>query len=71
MDGDMENSDYDIVSDITRINAIIFKEKYDYKGTKNASAGAIKNMLSGKKIDPLFPDNSSDTNSSDANSPDG
>lgn len=43
----MTNSDYDIVSDITKINAIIFKEKYDYKGTKNASARAISNMLAG------------------------
>ncbi len=55
MDGDMTNSDYDIVSDITKINAIIFKEKYDYKGTKNASARAISNMLAGWSVAPLFP----------------
>ena len=54
MDGDITNSDYDIVSDITRINAIIFKEKYDYTGAKNHSAGAIANMLSGKPIASLF-----------------
>ncbi len=55
MDGDTANSDYDIVSDITRINTIIFKEKYDYVGTKNASAGAIASMLAGQAIAPLFP----------------
>ena len=31
MDGDTANSDYDILSDITRINTLIFKEKYEYK----------------------------------------
>lgn len=55
MDWDLINSDYDIVSDITKINAIIFKEKYDYKGTKNASARAISNMLAWWSVSPLFP----------------
>jgi hypothetical protein len=54
MDGDTANSDYDILTDITRINAIIFKEKYDYTGTKNASAGAIASMLAGNPVAPLF-----------------
>lgn len=31
MDGDTANSDYDILADVTRINTIIFKEKYEYK----------------------------------------
>ncbi len=55
MDGDNSNSDYDIISDIARINTIIFKEKYDYIGTKNASAQAISKMLVGTSIAPLFP----------------
>lgn len=54
MDGDTANSDYDILTDITRINAIIFKEKYDYTGTKNANAGAIASMLAGNPVAPLF-----------------
>lgn len=29
-DGDTENSDYDIVADIEKINAILFTEKLDY-----------------------------------------
>ena len=55
MDGDIANSDYDIASDIARINSIIFKQRYDYIGTKNASAQAIADLLSGKAIAPLFP----------------
>lgn len=53
MDGDTANSDYDIASDISRINSIIFKQRYDYIGTKNASAQAIADLLSGKSIAPL------------------
>lgn len=30
-DADTTNSDYDIVADIEKINAIIFAEKLDYK----------------------------------------
>lgn len=55
MDGDTANSDYDILSDITRINTIIFKEKYEYKWTKNATAQAVADMLVGKVVAPLFP----------------
>lgn len=55
MDGDTSNSDYDIISDIAKINTIIFKEKYDYTGTKNASAQAIGKMLAGTLVAPLFP----------------
>jgi hypothetical protein len=31
MDGDTANSDYDILTDISRINQVIFSEKYEYK----------------------------------------
>ena len=55
LDGDTANSDYDILTDITRINSIIFKEKIPYTGTKNASALAIADLLAGKSITPLLP----------------
>jgi hypothetical protein len=55
MDGDTNNSDYDILSDITRINGIIFKEKYDYTGTKNWAAKSVASMMAGNPIAPLFP----------------
>lgn len=55
LDGDTANSDYDILADITRINTIIFKEKYPYTGTKNASARAIAGLLRGDPIAPLWP----------------
>ncbi len=72
MDGDTSNSDYDIVADITRINAIIFKEKYDYKWTKNATAKAIASMLSGKPIASLFQWNEGTNNTwSSATNPNG
>lgn len=48
LDGDTANSDYDLLADITRINSIIFKEKYDYTGTRNATSRAIADMLAGK-----------------------
>lgn len=53
-DGDVQNSDYDILHDISRINGVLFKSKYEYKGTKNASAKALSDMLAGKPIAPLF-----------------
>lgn len=55
MDGDTDNSDYDLVTDISVINEVIFKKKYPYTGTKNANARAIADMISGKPIAPLFP----------------
>lgn len=54
-DGDVVNSDYDLLHDISRINGILFKSKYEYTGTKNASAKAISDMLAWKPIAPLFP----------------
>lgn len=62
MDGDTNNSDYDILSDITKINGIIFKEKYDYKGVKNGAAKSVASMMAGNPIAPLFPISSSGSN---------
>ncbi len=62
LDGDTANSDYDLLADITRINSIIFKEKYPYTGTKNASAKSIASLLRGYPIAPLFPIVSSTNN---------
>ncbi len=36
-DGDTANSDYDILSDIEKINSILFTQKLDYIGKKNMS----------------------------------
>ena len=55
LDGDTANSDYDLLADITRINAIIFKEKYDYTGTRNAASQAIAAMLAGKVFAGVVP----------------
>ncbi len=67
LDGDSANSDYDILADITRINSIIFKEKYPYTGTKNASAKSIASLLRGDPIAPLFPTVSGTNGSSGVN----
>jgi hypothetical protein len=54
MDGDTANSDYDILTDISRINTIIFSEKYEYKWVTNQSARATAALLAGNPIAPLF-----------------
>ena len=37
MDGDTSNSDYDILSDIQKINGIIFTETLTYNGVRNSA----------------------------------
>ncbi len=54
MDGDIANSDYDILTDITRINSIIFREKYPYTGAKNATTKSLASLLRWDPIAPLF-----------------
>ena len=69
-DGDTANSDYDLVADITRINSIIFREKYDYNGTKNGTAGAIGRLLAGTiRVGPLFLDDPLSPSTSGENPP--
>lgn len=53
-DGDTKNSDYDIVADIEKINAILFTEKIDYLGTKNMGKISLTNLLQGKPVGSLF-----------------
>ena len=53
-DGDTKNSDYDIVADIEKINAILFTEKIDYLGTKNIGKISLTNLLQGKPVGSLF-----------------
>ncbi len=54
MDGDTSNSDYDIISDIEKINAIIFSKEIKYTGETNKSAKSFANFISGKPIEALF-----------------
>jgi hypothetical protein len=35
MDGDKNNSDYDIITDIEKINMVIFSQDLKYGGTSN------------------------------------
>jgi len=55
MDGDTTNSDYDIISDITKINQILFSEDIKYNGVKNNSQNSFANFLAGKWSPSLFP----------------
>lgn len=55
MDGTTENSEYDIMADIDRINTVLFSEELKYSGTKNNSAASFADFLSGKDPAPLFP----------------
>lgn len=54
-DGTTENSDYDIIADIDRINTVLFSEELKYSGTKNTSATSFADFLSGRDPAPLFP----------------
>lgn len=58
MDGDTSNSDYDIISDIEKINSLIFTEELKYEGTKNGWKTSLSNLLAGRIVDPLISDTS-------------
>ncbi len=45
-DGTTDNSDYDIISDIAKIDGIIFTEKIPYNGTKNIGKLSLFDLLS-------------------------
>lgn len=49
-DGDTKNSDYDIVADIEKLNAIIFTEKLDYIGKVNVSKESFSALAEGTPI---------------------
>lgn len=54
MDGDTGNSDYDILSDIEKINSLIFSEALKYGGATNKSSKNFAEILAGKIPPPLF-----------------
>ncbi len=54
MDNDTNNSEYDILADIGKINGIIFSETLKYTGVKNTSAGALARYLDGKTQTPPY-----------------
>lgn len=54
MDGDLSNSDFDIIDDINKINAIIFTEGLWYDWKNNISQKSLKDFLSGKEAPKLF-----------------
>ena len=54
MDNDTNNSEYDILADIGKINGIIFSETLKYTGVKNTSAGALARYLDGKTETPQY-----------------
>lgn len=53
MDGSLENSDFDIIDDIEKINKIIFTEPNKYSGTKNPTGKSLLDFLQGKKAPEL------------------
>lgn len=54
MDGDTTNSDYDIITDIEKINMIIFSKDIKYGGERNNSSSAFRDFLAGKSVSSLF-----------------
>ena len=48
MDGDTGNSDYDLLTDIQKINSVIFSQDIKYEGATNTSSKSFANLLAGK-----------------------
>lgn len=67
-DGTLQNSDYDIIYDIDKINAIIFSEKIPYQGKVNPTNKSLERFLRGDKAPNLT--GSGYTNSEDGGSKD-
>lgn len=53
MDGDTSNSDFDIITDIEKINTIIFAQPDKYEGKKNNLNNKLNDFLKGKIADAL------------------
>jgi hypothetical protein len=45
LDGDTANSDYDIITDIEKINTIIFSTSAKYTGSKNTASKSLASVL--------------------------
>ena len=54
-DGNKENSDYDIVSDVGLIDTLIFTEPAKYNGVVNGSRNSLAQYLRGEPTPSLFP----------------
>ena len=54
MDGDTKNSDFDLITDIEKINAIIFTTPMPYVGEKNKNSDFLRDFLAGKKPNSLW-----------------
>lgn len=52
-DGSRENSDFDILEDIEKINAIVFSSEEKYHGSVNITAKSLKQFLSGNPAPDL------------------
>ena len=67
-DGDIKNSDFDIIDDINKINAIIFREDLVYKGKVNPTSKALTDFLRGRSPEKLFTKNSDSNHVENGNS---
>lgn len=63
-DGDTKNSDFDLITDIEKINAIIFSNPARYDGTINNSTKSLSDFLKGKNPEKI---NTSETESINKN----
>jgi len=53
MDGDTDNSDYDIIADINRINSILFTEELDYIGRIHQVTRSLRSLSEGVDVQPI------------------
>ena len=63
-DGDTSNSDYDIMTDIDKINSVLFTETLKYNGVVNRTSESLKrNLFAGIVPIPLITKEKSKTES--------
>lgn len=62
-DGNTKNSDFDIVTDINKINAIIFSNPAKYEGTINNTQSSLSDFLKGKSAPKLWENDEKNTTS--------
>lgn len=53
-DGDTNNSDYDIIADIEKIDSILFAEKLDYIWEENTAKSSFASLARGDSIPHIF-----------------
>lgn len=68
MDGSVKNSDFDIIKDIEKINAIIFTVPFKYDGQENNNEDLLDKFLNGDEASSLSESNNPTNNAGNIDS---